>query len=291
MKPLIAASLAILLALPAAASAASPEQAYLAARDAYIKVFSRDEPDPESKKHERALADLEAQLRKIIGPTTLPGFPAEGKIHLDTLSREDEGFGLLDGLAYVIALDEKGIDEKVNVVVTTRGLFETWLKAHKTTLQAAPKSDEFYRAALSTDAGVVVFAPLPVAKPSWATTAFAVLAIRTQDLVGPTPAEMDIVVVGTERAYAVTAKLETAVGAIEPCEKGRQQMKAQAEAARAAYEKSGAKNQALIDKSFKLEEQADHAYLQCFATRARDASGFAAALKQAQALVDLLPAK
>jgi hypothetical protein len=291
MKTLIALSLTILLALPAAGSAASPEQAYLAARDAYIKALSRGEPDPDFKKHERALADLETQLRKIIGPTTLPGFPAEGKIHLDTLSSGDEGFGLLDGLAYAIPLDDKGIDEKVSVVVTTRSLFETWLRAHKTNLQAAPKSDDFYRQALSTDSGVVVFAQLPVAKPSWARTAFAVLAIRTQDLVGSTPDEMDIVVVGAERAYAVTAKTEVAVGAIAACEKSRQQLKAQADAAQAAYEKSGAKNKALLDKSMKLEEQMDRAYLQCFAAHARDASGFAAAVKQAQALIDLLPAK
>jgi hypothetical protein len=291
MKTLLALSLTILLAFSTAGSAASPEQGYLAARDAYTKAFSRGEPDPDFQKHQRALADLETQLRKMIGPTTLPGFPAEGKIHLDTLSSEDEGFGLLDGLAYAIPLDDRGIDEKVSVVVTTRSLFETWLKAHKTNLQAAPKSDDFYRQALSTDSGVVVFAQIPVAKPSWARTAFAVLAIRTQDLVGSTPEEMDIVVVGAERAYAVTAKTEVAVGAIAACEKNRRQLKAQADAAQAAYLKSGSKNKALLDKSMKLEQQMDRAYLQCFATHARDASGFAAAVKQAQALIDLLPAK
>lgn len=289
MKTLIALSLAVLLALPA--SAASPEQAYLAARDAYIKAFSHGETDPDFEKHKRALADLETQLRRIIGPTTLQGFPAEGKIHLDTLSTEDEGFGLLDGLAYAIPLDDKGIDEKVSVVVTTRTLFETWLRAHKTNLQAALKSDDFYRQALSTDSAVVTFAQLPVAKPSWARTAFAVLAIRTQDLVGSMPHEMDIVVVGAERAYAVTAKIEVAVGAIAACANVREQLKAQAKAVWAAYERSGKKNEVLSDKATKLEEQSDTAYVQCFATRAHDANGFAAAVKQAQALVDLLPAK
>jgi hypothetical protein len=291
MKSLITLSLTILLAFPAAGSAASPEQAYLAARDGYIKTFQHGYGGSDVAKHERALADLQTQLRKLIGPTTLPGFPAEGKIHLDTLSREDQGFALLDGLAYVIPLDEKGIDEKARVVVTTRGLFDTWLKAHKTSLQVAPRSEDFYRGALSTDAAVMVFAPLPVAKPAWATTAFGVLAIRTQDDVGSTPDEIDIVVAGTTRAYAATAKLETKVGAIADCEKSRQQMKSQAEAAQAAYEKSGAKNGALFDKAKKLEAGADRAYLQCFATRAQDASGFAAAVKQAQALIELLPAK
>ena len=291
MKTLVALILSILLALTAAASAASPEQAYLAARDAYIKAFSRGETDPDIDKHTRALADLETQLRKIVGPTTLPGFPAEGKIHLDTLSSGDEGFGLLDGLAYAIPLDDKGIDEKVSVVVTTRSLFETWLRAHKTSVQAAPRSDDFYREALSTDSAVITFAQLPVAKPSWAGTAFAVLAIRTQDLVGSTPDEMEIVVVGAARAYAVTAKLEAAVGPIAACEKPRQQLKAQAQAAWAAYERSGKKNETLSDKATKLEEQSDPAYVKCFATHAHGETGFAAAVQQGQALIDLLPAK
>jgi len=291
MKPLLTLILAILLASASGASAASPEQAYLAARDTYVKALSRGEADPDFEKHKRALADLESQLRRIIGPTTLPGFPADGKIHLDTLSTEDEGFGLLDGLAYAIPLDDKGIDVKASVVVTTRSMFETWLRAHDLDLPTALKSDEFYRQALSTDSGVVTFARLPVARPSWATTAYAVLAIRTQDLVGSAPNEMDIVVVGAERAYAVTAKIEAAVGAIAACEKPRQQKKAQAQAAWAAYERSGKKNEALSDKAIKLEGQSDTAYTQCFAARAKEASGFAAAVKQAQALIDLLPAK
>jgi hypothetical protein len=102
---------------------------------------------------------------------------------------------------------------------------------------------------------------------------------------------MDIVVVGAERAYAVTAKLEVAVGPIAACEKPRQQLKAQAQAAWATYERSGKKNEALSDKATKLEEQSDRAYTQCFATRAKDASGFAAAVTQAQALIDQLPEK
>jgi hypothetical protein len=276
MKSLILLILSTLLAFPAAASAASPEQSYLTARDAYIKAFHRGESDPDFEKHKRALADLETQLRRIIGPTTLKGFPAEGKIHLDTLSPEDEGFGLLDGLAYAIPLDDKGIEEKVSVVVTTRTLFEAWLRAHKTKwwtqdplpqdLQTALKTDDFYRQALSTDAAVVTFARLPVTRPSWARTAFAVLAVRTQDDVGSAPIEMDIVVIGAERVYAVTAKTEVAVGPIAACGKIRQQFKARTDAA-------------------------DRAYLRCFATHARDASGFAAAVKQAQALIDRLPGK
>jgi hypothetical protein len=301
MKHLLFALLA-LAALPSSAPAQSPEKSYLAARDAYIKSFHRSQNDGDLARHEAALADLETQLRRIIGPTTLKDFPAEGKVHLDGLIPEDEGFGLLDGLVYRIPLDASGIDDKVSVVVTTAGLFDAWLRVHKDNkwwgqgplpqdLSAALRSDDFYREALSTDSAVVTFAQIPVVKPSWARIAYAVLAIRTQDALGSTPTEMDIVVVGAERVYAVTAKTEAELGPIAACEKDRQRFKAQAEAARAAFEKSGRKNDALFDKSTKLDEQGDRAYLQCFATRARNEKTFAAAVKQAQELVDLLPAK
>ncbi len=267
----------------------APEQGYLAARDAYIEAFRRSDAGADyATKHERALADLERQLRRIIGPTALTGFPAEGKIHLDTLAPTDEGFGLLDGLVYAIPLDQTGVDDKVSVVVTTRPLFDAWLKARKTKkaalerlpqdLAAALRSDEFYRQALSTDAAVVSFAPLPVAKPAWARLAYAVLATRTQDTAGSTPTEMDIVVIGDERVYAVTAKTEAAVGPIAACEKIREKFTARVQAATS-------------DKATELEAQGDRAFLQCFATHARTETGFAAALKQAQALVDLLPQK
>jgi hypothetical protein len=300
MKYLLITLLA-LAAAPWSASAAAPEQGYLAARDAYIKTIGHDETDRGFERHKAALADLETQLRRIIGPTALKGFPTEGKIHLDTLSPDDEGFGLLDGLVYAIPLDDKSFDEKASIVVTTKALFDAWLRAHKARwsnqeplpqdLRAALGSDDFYRQALSTDAAVVTFAPLPVVKPAWAKIAFAMLATRTQDAPGSTPTETNIFIMGTDRVYLVTAKTEIAVGPIAACEKIRQQFKAQAEAASKAYERSGAKDKALFERSTKLDEQGDHAYLTCFARSAHDESTFATAVKQAQTLIELLPAK
>ncbi len=91
---ILAATLILLAAACANARAASPEQAYLAARVAYIKVFEHSgETDADFDRQKRAMADLETQLRKIIGPTRLEGFPAEGKIHLGMLYPDDEAFG------------------------------------------------------------------------------------------------------------------------------------------------------------------------------------------------------
>src|ERR1044071_8807323 len=64
--------IALLILCPVAASAASPEQAYLAARDTQIKKIAAAEKklgvssDRYSKLHDGALADLENKLKAII---------------------------------------------------------------------------------------------------------------------------------------------------------------------------------------------------------------------------------
>jgi hypothetical protein len=98
----------LLALLPTMAMAASAEQAYLAARDVQIrKLTAMSKPNPEServlKEHERAVAELGKQIKRIIGstrPLALPGLPAEAKPNNDTLTKGDQEFGKLDGLLY-----------------------------------------------------------------------------------------------------------------------------------------------------------------------------------------------
>src|SRR5262245_55088378 len=124
--------IAILALLPAVAMAASPEQAYLAARDAQIRrLTALSKPTPSAdkvlKEHERAVAELEKQLKGIIGTAALavPGLPKEGKLNNDTLTEGDQGFGMLDGIRYASA------DYKAHAVVTTEGLLKAWLPLHR----------------------------------------------------------------------------------------------------------------------------------------------------------------
>src|SRR5262249_36838835 len=98
---MLAAMLVLLAAAVAEAQAASPTQDYLAARDAYLTQFKGSAPggnEPTTAAHDRALGDLEARLRAIVGPTRIKGFPGEGKINLDSLAEGDASVGLLDGL-------------------------------------------------------------------------------------------------------------------------------------------------------------------------------------------------
>jgi hypothetical protein len=286
-------ALLILLALPA--RAASLEDAYLAARDGYIQRFEKSPHDDATyEAHERALADLQAKLRQIIGPTHLGGFSPDSKISLDALDSGDEDFGVLDGLVYVRA------DEKTQVLVTTASLFDKWLKAHErfwpetplpADMAAALERDDFYTQAVTNGAAVVTYAEIPVARPTWATLAFAVLDARTQDTSPPVPDEMIITVRRADRVFIITAKTAVAAGPIAACDKIQARLTAEAQAAGDADQAADGKDAALHAKAEQLARKADRAYPDCFASEARKAAFFPALVKQAQALIEILPAK
>jgi hypothetical protein len=292
---LIALALLLPLVGTQAGAAASPEDSYLAARDAYIKKFAHSASDDATlKAHERALADLQGKLRGVIGPVALKGFAGEGTISLDSLDEGDEGFAKLDGLVF-------GTDpDKPQVLVTTPGLFDAWLRAHENfwkesplpgAMEAALKRDDFYTQAINNGAAVVTFAEIPVAKPAWATFAFAVLDGRTQSEVPRVPDEMIITVRGAHRVYIVTVKTAVAAGPIAACDALHAQLTRESDAASEADQKAESKDPALHAKADQLAHKADWAYPDCFASEARQATFFPALVKQVQSLVDMLPGK
>ena len=74
---------ALLCLIPLAASAASPEEDYIASRDKYIAQFKLKDNEPItdeiSKAEEQARAALEKQMQAIIGASGVKGAPAPGK--------------------------------------------------------------------------------------------------------------------------------------------------------------------------------------------------------------------
>jgi hypothetical protein len=279
----LATMLILLAAAYAGASAASPLDDYIAARDASLKQFKDSDiigDDAARAAHEGAMGDLEVRLRKIVGPSALKGFPAEGKTNLDSLAEGYEGFGLLDGLVYASA------DDASRIVVTTRELLDKWLAAHATWwgdktdmppgLESALKSEAFYTQALSTDAYFYKFVDIPLAQPAAATFAFATLVGRAQDVGRQTPNEVVAVLLRGGHAYVVLTPAAAKAETSPQCE---QTWKKAEERAR----------QAQSDKSDKLTEEAYRAYRLCFAAQAPRSGYFAAITKQAQALIDMLP--
>src|SRR5579862_647752 len=171
-----------------AALAASPEATYLAARNKYIAEIARLEgskaSDSALQAAERATRDLAKRLRDIIGPVSVKGFPATGKLSLVTLFKDDEGFGMLDGLAY-------GEGEN-QLVVTTRPLLKDWLDGKAKAddeesrlpadTEAAVRLEAFYTDAIASDAAFSKNADLPVTKPAGADVAVAALGEFQQDI-------------------------------------------------------------------------------------------------------------
>ena len=277
------------------AAAATPEEEYLAARDAYIKKFSKvTQDDSAIKAHARALDDLQAKLQRVIGPVSIKGFPHEGKISLDTLVADDQGFGALDGIVF-------GSDaDKQQVLVTTASLFDKWLAAHRdfwkesplpSDMGAALKREDFYTQALGGGAAYLAYAEMPIAKPAWATLAYAILDGTTQDQSPRVPDEMIITVRSADRVFIVTATTTAKPTPIAACDEAHARIAKLAEDASNADQKAQEKDPALHAKAEQLAREADRAYPDCFAKEAPRADFFPALVREAQALVDALPAK
>jgi hypothetical protein len=292
---LIGLALLLSLAGTQAGAATSLEGGYVAARDAYIKRFAHAASgEGVLKAHERALADLQDKLRHVIGPVSLEGFSGEGAISLDSLDEDDEGFGKLDGLVFGAETD------KQQVLVTTASLFDAWLRAHENfwkenplprDMRAALERDDFYTQAINNGAAVLTYAEIPVAKPAWATLAFAVLDGRTQDAVPSVPDEIIITVRRADRVFIITAKTALAAGPIAACDALQKRLAAEAQAAGEADQRADGKDAAMHEKAEQLAHKADRALPDCFADEARNATFFPALVKHVQQLVDMLPAK
>jgi hypothetical protein len=289
----------LLALLPATAMAASAEQAYLAARDAQIRrLTALSKPNPSSdkvlKEHERAVAELGKQLKRIIGPLalTLPGLPAEGKANNDTLTKGDQDFGLLDGLRY------SSEDYKTWVVVTTEGLFKTWLREHRKWWGKNDPSQDpakalrhvsFYTQATSTGAATVKYAELPIKKPAAASLAFAMLGTTAQDIGPREPEDVTVAILQAGKLYIVRVQASAKIDPFPPCQ--------------ALWDKAMEKSQEEFERhrdnpnarrpsrQMSIEDEGDAAFRRCFAERAPREKAFSDLVRQAQDIADKLPAK
>jgi hypothetical protein len=289
---------ALLVSISAAAAAASLEESYFAARDGYIEKFKAAEPDNGHvrKEEEFARGDLQDQLRRIVGTSDIKGFSAPARSNLDTLFKDEIGFGLLDGLVYSSA------DDKTHIVVTTDTLLAHWLREHKDwwgptvsnvpqDVDAALKSEAFYTQALKSDAAVSEYAELPIATPAQAKFAFAMLAARSQDVGPRTPNELIVSAVKDGRVFVVTARANAKVDPMPGCRRIWRDASRNAAKAHQAYVASGLKDDKLLEQSTRIEEEGFAAFRHCFAQQAKRRSFAAALTRQAQALIDRLPSK
>jgi hypothetical protein len=220
-------SAAILLFLPLIAGgalAASPEAAYIAARDkaiAEVKALedAKASEDKIQAAEDKASADLAKQLKAIIGPVAIEGFAAPDQLNI-ALSHYQQGYGELDGVA------SYGKEKQV-LVVTTRSLAEKWLEASSkdedktrrqpTGIDAAARGEDFYNSSLYNDVHFSKYADLPVAKPAGADVVVAALGGLSQGFEAELPDTIVATIVKGGRLFVASVPLKTPIGKIRAC--------------------------------------------------------------------------
>jgi len=278
------------LSAPMALVAASLEEKYFETRDNFIRQFSTpSSPEANSyekvlPKLEKALSKLEKQLQLIIGPVDVAHFPKRGKINLETLEKDDGGFGQVDGLRF----DSK----HEQLFVTTAGLLNSYLQQHKelpTELGKLAKAEEFYSLALGWDAAVTHFAEVPVRTTNDKSLAYAFLGLWAQEIGPFPPKNLFVFFANGDRVFVVSTEVQGNIDQIAECKDVWDGFKKKSDAASAAYQASELKDQKATDEDMqKNEEDGFRAYCRCFEQRAKMEPFFKQLTKQAQTLVDNL---
>lgn len=282
----------LLLLVGGEAQASSLMENYLQARDRHVRALDREADDSRDEKDKAALHDLEKQLNGLIGPVELQGFSRKGTINLQTLQRDQMGFGALDALVYTTG------DKRTQVVVTTQPLLKVWIEGHKSQyetqnvpqdMESALTSEPFYTQAIGSDAAVVRYAQIPVSRLADGGFAYAMLSAYQQDLSPSLPTEVIVTVLNKDKVFIFSQPVEAKIQKIAACDTLWKQYEQKAAKALKAY--STSQDEKLFDESQKLHQEGNSAFHRCFAERFKEQVAFAAVQKQAQTLIERLPSQ
>jgi hypothetical protein len=288
----------------AASYAAAPEDAYLAARDKYIRDLTAMEKTKASVEkvdaaHTKALADLEVKLRAIVGEVSVKGFSGAGKINMESLTNSNVGSGMLDAMVY-----SEGSENAPQLVVTTRYLLDKWLAAAAkekdksdrlpSDLKSALQVDRFYTSSIGSDAAFTRNANIEVTAPSGVELVAAVLGGWAQDI-GPNPDySLIVTLVKDGKVYIGSMQPKTAIGEIAACQTIWTDAQQRSEKMRAAAEAAQKSKKKVLDTSDdieKAEEKADKDFHACFVERAPKEAFYPSLVKEAQQFADRIAGK
>jgi hypothetical protein len=273
------------LSAPMTLVAASPEEKYFEARDNFIREFEKASGpiDVLDEKDRHALAELEKQLKSIVGPVNVEGFPKEGKVNLETLQKGDLGFGQVDGLRFS--------SEQEYLFVTTDNILKKYLAEQSELpkdLTELSKTDEFYTLALSGEAAVTYFAEIPVKSTKGKSYVRAFLGLVAQDIGPFIPKEIFVFVTNGNRIFAVQSPAAAEITEIPQCRNEWEKFAKKKADAHQVYESSGLKNEKALDEGLQYEQQGFEAYQRCYEREAKNQKFFVPLEKQAQSIVDRL---
>ena len=276
-------SLACLLiasaAEPPESISASPEERYVETRDGFIRRFAKAMNPVDNRS---ALAELERQIRTIVGPVKIEGLPGQGKINLLTL-RPEPGFAQVDGLRFNSNLE--------SLFVTTKALLERYLAERpelpKTLLELS-KNGDFYRRVFHSDAGVIYYAEVPVKSAKDHSFAHAFLGVGAQDIGPFIPNEIFVFVSKENRILLVSSPAAIEITEIPQCRSEWDKFAKKRSEALDVYRASQLKNEKAFDDSIRCGKQGFEAYRHCYDREARKQQFFTSLKIQAQSIVDRL---
>src|SRR6266513_2391629 len=252
MKRIDSAAVLLVLALfsclsaPMTLVAASLEEKYFETRDNFIRQFEKSiDPDwmTAMKKDEHALAELEKQLKAIVGPVNVEGFPKKGKINLLTL-QQDYGFGQVDGLRFSA--------KQEYLFVTTDNILKKYLAGQPKLpkdLAELSKTGEFYLRAITAESAVTYFAEIPVKSANGKSYVRAFLGLTAQDIGPFIPKDIFVFVTNGNRILAAQSPAATEITEIPQCRNEWERFAKKSSDAMEVYRSSGLNNQKAFDES------------------------------------------
>ena len=282
------------LSAPMTLVAASPEEKYFETRDNFIREFEKASTPLDSlaeqdahaldEKDEHALAELEKQLKAIVGPVNVEGFPKEGKINLETLQNGDLGFGQVDGLRFTA--------NQEYLFVTTDNILKKYLAGEPNLpkdLAELSRTGEFYTRAFTAGEAVTYFAEIPVKSANGKSYVRAFLGLTAQDIGPFIPKDIFVFVTKGNRILAVQSPAATEITEIPQCRNEWDRFAKKKADAMEVYRSSGSNNEKAFDESVQqYEQQGFEAYQRCYDREAKNQKFFASLKKQAQSIVDRL---
>lgn len=293
-RPLACAFL-LAMAVPAAATADALSD-YVAARNTAIAASAaaakagKSSDEAVVKREEAAIKDLGKRLAAIVGPQKFKGLGSPGYTLQVLVYGDDEPTPQLDGIVFM------NRDVTTRILVTPDAVFQAWLSARAKDkdapaalgagLKSAVMTTEFFGNALASDGGSFVpYVELPLAGVP-GETAFAVLGLQVDDIVGNAlPSDIAIVRIADGKAMVGLMLTKGDVKSIPACDAIWKPYKAKMDALQKAVEKDNKDSDPRWEQVTQIGDEGTTAYRACFAKEAPSLPSFAAAVKRAEAFL------
>ncbi|MBP6411446.1 MAG: hypothetical protein KA313_10130 [Pseudarcicella sp.] len=243
-------------------SLTNDESEYLKTRNSYCGYFKNVTENSQDlteiyKQDSDSLLVLEKMLREILKNSRINSISKFGKINLETLTPEDLGGGMLDGLNMS--------NKSQNIFVTSKALFLDYFKSQEINsldnLTSSQLSNIF--SALISDARTTVFYSEKIASNN-NKIVYSSIGITAQDI-GCFPPNFTCVLIESEGfIYIIQKYNDNSIKTLSKCQTIHDSIYSQSQKYFDEYNASNLKDETLIDKKIKIEEIAWDKYCKCY---------------------------